>query len=189
MRFVPLCGLLSATLILASDAYPPPRFTDPDRVGKLESALPEIDRIFRRYAADRKIPGMVWGIVIDGRLAHVESAGVRERAGNAPVTLGTVFRIASMTKSFTALAILELRDDGKLSLEDPVSKWIPEFARMELPTRDTPPLRIRQIMSHSAGFPEDNPWGDQQLSATDADLNIWLRKGIPFSMPPGARYE
>ena len=74
-----------------------------------------------------------------------------------------------MTKSFTALAILKLRDEGKLSLEDPVSKWIPEFARMELPTRDTPPLRVRQLLSHSAGFPEDNPWGDQQLSATDAD--------------------
>jgi CubicO group peptidase (beta-lactamase class C family) len=60
---------------------------------------------------------------------------------------------------------------------------------MELPTRDTPPLRIRQILSHSAGFPEDNPWGDQQLSATDADLTRWLNKGIPFSTPPGTRYE
>ena len=94
-----------------------------------------------------------------------------------------------MTKSFTALAILKLRDEGKLSLEDPVSKWIPEFARMELPTRDTPPLRVRQLMSHSAGFPEDNPWGDQQLSATDAALDAWLRAGIPFSTPPGTRYE
>jgi CubicO group peptidase (beta-lactamase class C family) len=65
-----------------------------------------------------------------------------------------------MTKSFTALAILKLRDEGKLSLEDPVAKWIPQFARMELPTRDTPPLRLRQLLSHSAGFPEDNPWGE-----------------------------
>ena len=71
----------------------------------------------------------------------------------------------------------------------PVAKWIPEFARMELPTRDTPPLRIRQLLSHSAGFPEDNPWGDQQLSATDATLTEWLRQGIPFSTPPGTRYE
>ena len=92
------------------------------------------------------------------------------------MTADTVFRIASMTKSFTALAILKLRDEGKLSLEDPVSKWIPEFARMELPTRDAPPLRIRHLLSHSAGFPEDNPWGDQQLSATDAQLTAWLKK-------------
>lgn len=189
MRFAPFCGLFAAALLLASDAYPPPRFTDPERVRKLESALPEVDQIFRRYAAERKIPGMVWGVVIDGRLAHVESAGVRDRSSNAPVKADTAFRIASMTKSFTALAILKLRDEGKLSLDDPVSKWLPEFARMELPTRDTAPLRIRQLLSHSAGFPEDNPWGDQQLSASDADLTEWLRRGIPFSTPPGTRYE
>ena len=150
--------------------------------------MPEIDRIFRAYAADEKIPGLIWGVVIDGRLAHVASSGVRERTSGDD-TPDTAFRIASMTKSFTALAILKLRDEGKLSLEDPVSKWIPEFARMELPTRDTPPLRVRQLMSHSAGFPEDNPWGDQQLSATDAALDAWLRAGIPFSTPPGTRYE
>src|ERR1700738_201566 len=107
MRFVPICGLFTAALLFAGDAYPPPRFTDPERVRKLESALPEVDQIFRRFAADKKIPGMVWGVVIDGRLAHVESVGVRDRSSNAPVTAGTVFRIASMTKSFTALAILK----------------------------------------------------------------------------------
>lgn len=189
MRLVPVCVLFSVTALVASDAYPPARFTDPARVQKLESALPEVDAIFRRYAAEHKIPGLTWGVVIDGRLAHTASAGVRDRASNAPITERTAFRIASMTKSFTVLAVLKLRDDGKLSLEDPVSKWIPEFATMELPTRDTPPIRLRQIMSHSAGFPEDNPWGDQQLSASDADLTQWLRRGIPFSTPPGTRYE
>src|SRR5579864_367021 len=189
MRFTPVCGFFASARLLASDAYPPPRFTDPERVRKLESALPEIDQIFKRFAAERKIPGMVWGVVMDGRLAHAGSFGVRDRSSSAPVTAATVFRIASMTKSFTTLAILKLRDEGKLSLEDPVSKWLPEFARMELPTRDTAPLRIRQLLSHSAGLPEDNPWGDQQLSATEADLTRWLRRGIPFSTPPGTRYE
>ena len=189
MRFPILAACLVSVTLAASDAYPPPRFTDPDRVKKLESAMPEIDRIFAAYATERKIPGMIWGVVIDGRLAHVGSSGVRERASGGKIANDTAFRIASMTKSFTALAILKLRDEGKLSLEDPVSKWIPEFARMELPTRDTPPLRVRQLMSHSAGFPEDNPWGDQQLSATDAALDAWLRAGIPFSTPPGTRYE
>src|SRR5579864_7445865 len=189
MRLAPLFGLFAAVALFASDAYPPPRFIDPDRVRKLESALPGIDQVFRRYATERKIPGMVWGVVIDGRLAHVESVGLRDRSSRAPVTAATVFRIASMTKSFTTLAILKLRDEGKLSLDDPVSKWLPEFARMELPARDTAPLRIRQLLSHSAGFPEDNPWGDQQLNASDADLTEWLRRGIPFSTPPGTRYE
>ena len=60
---------------------------------------------------------------------------------------------------------------------------------MELPTRDTPPLTVRRLLSHSAGFPEDNPWGDEQLSATDEMMDAWLAKGIPFSTPPGTRYE
>jgi CubicO group peptidase (beta-lactamase class C family) len=180
---------MATRVSIASDAYPAPRFTDPQRVQKLEAAMPEVDRILRTFAAEKKIPGMVWDVVIDGRLAHTGTFGVRDRTSNAPVTEDTTFRIASMTKSFTALAVLKLRDEGRLSLEDPVSKWIPEFARMELPTRDTAPLRLRQLLSHSAGFPEDNPWGDQQLSVTDATLDQWLRGGIPFSTPPGTRYE
>jgi CubicO group peptidase (beta-lactamase class C family) len=189
LRATVALALLASPALAGGDEHPPPRFTDPERVAKLESALPEIDRLFRDYAADQKIPGMVWGLVIDGRLAHVGTLGVRDRASGEPVTPDTAFRIASMTKSFTALAVLKLRDEGRLSLEDPVSRFIPEFARMELPTRDTAPLRIRQLMSHSAGFPEDNPWGDQQLSASDAALDAWLRKGIPFSTAPGTRYE
>jgi CubicO group peptidase (beta-lactamase class C family) len=188
MRLTALCVVFTATLA-ASDAYPPPRFTDPGRVAKLQSAMPEIDRLFRAYAIDKKIPGLIWGVVIDGDVAHLGSYGVRDLASKSPITPDTAFRIASMTKSFTALAVLKLRDDGRLSLDDPVSRWIGEFARMERPTRDTPPLTIRQLLSHSAGLPEDNPWGDQQLSATDTMMDEWLAKGIPFSTPPGTRYE
>jgi CubicO group peptidase (beta-lactamase class C family) len=188
MRSV-LLVLLSGAAAYANESYPVPRFTDPQRVPKLQSALPAIDQIFRDYAKSRHISGLVWGVVIDGRLAHVNSLGTRDINSNAPVTGGTVFRIASMTKSFTALAILKLRDEGKLSLEDPVSKWIPEFARMELPTRDSPPIRIRQLLTHGAGFPEDNPWGDQQLGASDADLTAWLKRGIPFSAAPDTQHE
>src|SRR5258705_9958536 len=183
MRLTILYVLVCTATLAASDVYPPPRFTDSGRVAKLQSAMPEIDRIFRVYATDRKIPGMIWGVVIDGQLAHVGSFGVRDRAAQAPITPDTAFRIASMTKSFTALAVLKLRDDGRLSLEDPVSRWIPEFERMERPTRDTPPLTIRQLLSHSAGFPEDKPWGDQQLSATHAMMDAWLATGNPVSKP------
>ena len=189
MRLVTLSGLLLCFVALADVNYPPPAFSDPGRIRKLEAALPEVDQIFRRFASEKKIPGMIWGVVIDGKVAHLESVGVRNRSSQASVTDTTVFRIASMTKSFTALAILKLRDEGKLSLDDPVSKWLPEFATMELPTRDSAPLRIRHLLSHSAGFPEDNPWGDRQLGDSEADLTRMLGLGIPFSTPPGTRYE
>lgn len=184
-----LLGLLFAASLLANDAYPPARFTDPARTQKLRAALPQIDKLFLQYAAEEKIPGMVWGVVIDGELAHTGASGFQSLSTKAPADSSTVFRIASMTKSFTALAILKLRDEGKLSLEDPVSKWIPAFARMEMPTRDTAPIRIRQLMSHSAGLPEDNPWGDQQLGIDAPTLDRWLRAGLPFSTAPDTRYE
>ena len=189
LQLVSACLGLGASEASAADLYPPARFVSPDRIERLQKAFPMVDEIFRRYAADKQIPGMVWGIVIDGQLAHLGTFGVQDLTTKAPVTETTAFRIASMTKSFTVLAILKLRDQGKLSLEDPVSKWIPEFAHIELPTSDSAPLKIRQLMSHSAGLPEDNPWADQQLAASEADLTQWLRQGIAFSTPPGTRYE
>ena len=80
MRIPILAACMVSVTLAASDTYPPPRFSDPARVQKLESALPEVDRLFAAYAAREKIPGMIWGVVIDGRLAHVGSSGVRERS-------------------------------------------------------------------------------------------------------------
>ena len=82
----------------------------------------------------------------------------------APVTPDSVFRIASMTKSFTAAAILSLRDAGKLSLDDAAETYVPELKGLAYPTSDSPRLTIRHLLSHATGFPEDNPWGDQQLA-------------------------
>ena len=78
------------------------------------AVLAEIDRGMEHYRLDAHIPGMVWGIVKDGRLVHVKGAGVQDVESKRPVTADTLFRIASMTKAFTALSILKLRDDGKL---------------------------------------------------------------------------
>lgn len=184
MRVLP--ALLVVTCASAATV---PRFTDPDRRAKLIAALPAVEQVFERFQQQRHIPGLVYGVVIDGETVLVKGLGVRDRASNDPVTPDTGFRIASMTKSFTALAILKLRDEGQLSLEDPVSKWIPEFEKLRYPTADTPPIRIRQLLTHGAGFPEDNPWGDRQLAASDETLTQWLKEGLPFSTPPDTAYE
>src|SRR5207248_8681307 len=91
---------------------PAPRFADPGRRAKLEKAFPEIDKLFRDYAAGAHVPGAAWGIIIDGQLAHTGVTGYRDVPSKAPVTPDSVFRIASMTKSFTAIAVLKLRDEG-----------------------------------------------------------------------------
>ncbi len=76
-----------------------------------------VDRIFADYALDAHLPGLVYGIVAHGRLVHVYALGVQELDTKRPVTADTLFRIASMTKAFTALTVLKLRDDGKLQLD------------------------------------------------------------------------
>jgi CubicO group peptidase (beta-lactamase class C family) len=170
-------------------AMPPAIFTDPERHEKLLAAVPAMDSLFLAFMAERRVPGIAWGLLIDGELVHVGTAGLRELATNAPVDRQTVFRIASMTKSYTALAILRLRDAGRLSLDDPAERYVPELRRLGYPTGDSPRITIRHLLSHATGFPEDNPWGDQQLDATDEAMSAMMRGGIPFSNPPGLYYE
>lgn len=173
----------------AAETLPQPRFADPDRAQKLAAAFPEIERMFLERVERQHIPGAVFGIIIDDRLVWVKSAGVSDVKSRAAVTPDTVFRIASMTKSFTAMAILKLRDEGKLSLDDPVSKYVPALADLPYPTRDSPALTIRHLLTHSEGFPEDNPWGDRQLAQSDEAIKTFMRLGIPFSNAPGVAFE
>ena len=168
---------------------PPAVFADPERRAKLSAAFPEIDRMIGDFMARTHVPGAAWGIVIDGELAHIGVAGHRELPGKAPVTRDTVFRIASMTKSFTAMSILKLRDEGKLSLDAPAERYVPELKSLKYPTSDSPKITVRDLLSHAEGFPEDNPWGDQQLAATEEEFTRMLQKGIPFSNAPGLAYE
>ena len=161
----------------------------PDRVTALAPAFAVVDRIFTDYAREGHVPGMAWGVIVDGRLVHTGTFGVQDTVTQTPVTPDSVFRIASMTKSYTAVAILSLRDAGKLSLDDPAESYVPELKGLVYPTSDSPRLTIRHLLSHATGFPEDNPWGDQQLALSDDAMSALMRQGIPFSNPPGLAYE
>ena len=172
-----------------SSVAPPPAFDDPGRLDKLTRAIPAVDSVMRAFMARTRAPGIAYGLVVDGALLHVAAHGVREVSSGARVDTSTVFRIASMTKSFTALAILQLRDAGKLSLDDPAERYVPELRRLRYPTSDAPRITVRHLLTHAAGFPEDNPWGDQQLDASEADLSRLMRSGIPFANVPGVAYE
>ena len=159
------------------------------RVAKLATAFAAIDKAFVDFTAREHIPGASWGVIVDGELVHVGVTGSRDLASKSPVSADTVFRIASMTKSFTAMAILKLRDEGKLALDDPAERYVPELKGLTYPTSDSPRITIRHLLSHAEGFPEDNPWGDQQLAVTDKEMSAMMRAGIPFSNAPGVAYE
>jgi D-alanyl-D-alanine-carboxypeptidase/D-alanyl-D-alanine-endopeptidase len=149
----------------------------------------KVDEIFADYALDNHIPGLVYGIVSNGKLIHVRGIGVQDLESRRPVTADTLFRIASMTKAFTALTVLKLRDEGKLQLDAPAETYVPEMRGWKYPTQDSPRIRVRDLLNHTAGFVTDDPWGDRQTPMADAEFTKLLREGVPFTRPPGTAWE
>ncbi len=168
---------------------PRPPSPIPNRRQKIESILPEIDQRYRAFAEANHVPGFAYGIVLDGQLIHSGVFGLANIERNYPVDAGTRFRIASMTKSFVAMAVFKLRDEGKLRLDDPVERYLPELRRVRPPTSDSPKITIRHLMTMTAGLPEDNPWGDQQLAISVAALRKFVGGGLSFSNPTGQQFE
>ncbi len=170
-------------------AYQTATFTDAARIEKISQAFPVIDSLYKKHATDNHFPGISFGIVVDGKLVYSGNYGYTDIEKKTPVTSSSLFRIASMSKSFTCMAILKLRDEGRLDLDDPAYYYIPELKNLKYPTADAPHITIRHLMTHGAGFPEDNPWGDRQLADTDKDLMEFIGKQISFSNPPGIAFE
>jgi len=178
----------SATPLFDS-SYMPAVFTDTGRIEKIKTTFTVVDSLYKKYATDNHFPAISFGIVVDGKLLYKNSYGYTDVEKKIPATTSSLFRIASMSKSFTAMAILKLRDEGKLNLDDPAYLYIPELKNLKYPTADAPVISIRHLMTHGAGFPEDNPWGDRQLADSDKDLMEFIGKQVSFSNPPGIAYE
>jgi CubicO group peptidase (beta-lactamase class C family) len=149
----------------------------------------EIDAVCAAFAEQERIPGLALGIVQDGRLAHAVTAGLADREARRRVEVGTGFRIASMTKNMTALAILSLRDRGGLQLDAPLAHYLPQFAAVKPATGDSAPVTVRHLLTHTAGFVTDDPWGDRVLGMTPAELDTVIATGHLFARPPGLAFE
>ncbi|WP_447764906.1 serine hydrolase domain-containing protein [Sphingopyxis panaciterrae] len=155
----------------------------------LEQLAPEIDALFAKYQADQHIPGIVYGVVKDGKLAYVKGVGVQDIEDKRPVTADSLFRIASMTKAFTALSILQLRDEGKLRLDDLAEHYVPEMKEWIYPTKDSPRIRIRDLLQHVGGLVTDDPWGDRQQVLPQDAFTKMIAAGVPFSRVPQSSHE
>lgn len=169
--------------------YQPAFYTDTQRGEKILHQKKVIQNLFENFSERVHSPGLSFGIVIGDSLLLTGNNGVTNIALSTAVSSKSVFRIASMSKSFTAMAILKLRDEGKLKLEDPAWKYIPEMKNVKYLSTDAPSITIKNLISHTTGFPEDNPWGDRQLADTDQELLDLVKQGIFFSNVPGVAYE
>jgi CubicO group peptidase (beta-lactamase class C family) len=143
MRRVPAFLSRSWLVPLALVAVAAPCAGETGAAGSLSTA---VDSIFAP-AAGRPLPGGVVVVLRDGAVVHAKAYGLSSLAAGESNTTRTRFRLASVTKSFTALAVMQLVEQGRLDLDDPLEKYLPGFVGGER-------IRIRHLLSHTAGLPD-----------------------------------
>ncbi|MER6339626.1 serine hydrolase domain-containing protein [Streptomyces tendae] len=152
-------------------------------------ALDRLDLHFARQVDEGRLPGFLVALARGGRVAHLTVHGLRDVAAGLPVTADTLWRIYSMTKPVTSVAVLILVEEGRLSLDDPVDRYLPAFAEPrvyvegsgeDVVTRPaTGPVRVRHLMTHTAGL----TFGFYHTHPVDA---LYRAAGLESSVLPGA---
>jgi CubicO group peptidase (beta-lactamase class C family) len=192
--FVWLAALLSA-LTAATSAQAPPRDAARAQTSAgAASALMAFDRFFDARLTEQGIVGASFVLLRDHRVAHARTFGFADLASRRPVDADTIFHWASITKSLTAIAIMQLRDRGLLSLDDPIVKYLPELRQVYNPYGPMEAITLRMLMSHSAGFRMSTwPWGgDQDWHPFEPPGWQQLAAMLPYTrieFPPGSKYS
>jgi CubicO group peptidase (beta-lactamase class C family) len=129
----------------------------PAAVGLDEAKLREATQLLTQFVTDQKIAGAVAAVARRGRLAYFETVGVQDLESKVPMSERSVFRIYSMTRQVTAVAAMILHDEGKFRLDDPISKYLPEFAGIQVVTPEgwRPPARaitVEDVFLHTSGI-------------------------------------
>jgi CubicO group peptidase (beta-lactamase class C family) len=153
-------AILTPSPLFAADAGFPA--AKPEEVGLSSERLARLSRVVNQYVDEGRIPGAVVLIARKGRLAHLQAYGKADREKEQAMRPDAIFRIASMSKAITSVAIMMLQEEGKLLLGDPVSKFIPEFRAPQVVSSDGPTgytlvpakreITIRDLLTHTAGI-------------------------------------
>ena len=149
--------------------------------------LPGVGAAMQEMTAKNEIAGAVTLVVSKDRVLHLESIGFADVAAKRPMTPDALFWIASMTKPVTGVAVLMLQDEGKLSVADPVAKYLPEFTALKTPSGKSANLTITQILTHTSGLGEATGPAVQQAHTLADLVPIWL--AAPMQYEPGEKWK
>lgn len=162
-------------------------FVQERKLPTTDPKLPGVGTAMQAMIATNEIAGAVTAVVARDKVLHFETTGLADVAAKRPMAPDTVFWIASMTKPVTGAAILMLQDEGRLSVADRVSKYLPEFASLKTPSGKPANITIAQMLTHTSGLGEAAGPAAQQ-ARTLADLvPIWL--AAPMQYEPGERWK
>jgi CubicO group peptidase (beta-lactamase class C family) len=154
-----------------------------------QNLLSQIQSAMESEVAAHHAAGVVTLVVKDGKIVHHSASGFADRDQKIPMTTDAVFWIASMTKSVSATTIMTLVDEGKLSLDEPALKWLPELGKVKLANGQPPsrPITLRDLMSHTSGLafpPRKATDGAHSLKSYTLEL-----VKAPLAFEPGSAYE
>jgi CubicO group peptidase (beta-lactamase class C family) len=179
-----LAFLVTPVAAWAQAAAPSRIATDPD--------VQAAQRLFSAWLdgqiLERGLPGIAVGVVADQELVWARGFGVTDTTTRTAMTPQTRFRMASHSKLFTATAILQLREQGKLRLDDPVSMHLPWFS-VKRAEPDDPPITIEELLTHSSGLPREAGahWTTFEFPTTEQLRGLMADRQAPF--PPETRWK
>lgn len=150
---------------------------------------PAAEVIRRRVAEDTSVAPSLLAAVFDREgLVAVESRGFYREGEGAPDAM-SIYRIASMSKSFCVVAVLHLAEQGRVDLDEPVTRYVPQFSDYRDVSGARTPITVRMLLTDCSGLPEDNAWADSQLGIARADLLSLLSQGLRYGDRPGRMYQ
>ncbi len=176
----------------------------PEEVGVSTKRLEHIRPVMQNYVDDGRIPGFLTVVARHGKIVHFETIGRRDVEKNKPVEPNTIFRIYSMSKPITSVAVMMLYEEGHFQLGTPVSRFIPEFENMKVYNADQTEIldaeeevTIKHLLMHTAGLTYG--WGDKPVDERYKELKIFEKGStladmmkklgdIPLVHEPGERW-
>lgn len=201
MKKIALLALSLVAIVAQASELPT---TKPEKVGFSSERLQKIDEFTQRAIDGGRHSGFVTMVARRGKIVHFEASGRYGIDNEKPMDKDALFRIFSMTKPVTAVAMMMLYEEDKFQMSDPVSKFLPELANLKLYTdgedsTDVYNPTIEQLLTHTAGFtygyrPDSEPvdamyWQAELLNSTDLDDFITRLSGLPLMFEPGTRYH
>lgn len=191
--------LLFSTTALSGDL----RKTKPEKMGISSQRLERLEAMNQRHVDEGKLAGVLTMIARKGKIVHVDGAGSLGLDGDRPITEDTLFRIYSMTKPITAVAMMILHEEGLFQLSDPVSRFLPEFDNMSIWTAEgnidaQGPITMHQLLTHTSGLsygfsptdPVDKLYREasKTLPATLVEHSQMIAS-LPLAFEPGERWH
>ena len=181
----------------------------PESVGFSSARLRRLSNLMQGYIDDGKLAGALTMLARRGEVFHLQTYGVQDLESRAPTERDTIFRLFSMTKPITSVAAMMLYEEGHFSLDDPVGKFIPDFAKMKvldgmgetgicLADQDRP-MTIRHLLTHTSGLtyglfrdtPADAMFHEARINDADSTLKEMMEKlgRIPLVHQPGTKWR